>query len=237
MLEILNEIGSETGLDVVERLRPRPTPTSLSPLLGDVKLETKEVIQIASAEPGSRKSDLLSKWMADVLVRLPEMEILFLNLEHPSVALSKLSSNLADKKSAREAYNRRVHCIHIFDNDQFDLTLLNLPFLLASNKSVGLIAVDNIGTGYEIERYENGGLAYGRFISQRLESLLQSFAGFQIPLIFTKTEVCATRKADWDPKITLSVSLRRDRSDCIHAELETVTQKTSKKLDSNLVEM
>ena len=41
-------VSHETGLDVLERLSPRPTPASLTPLLdGEVKLESREVIQVS----------------------------------------------------------------------------------------------------------------------------------------------------------------------------------------------
>ena len=45
-------ISTETGLEALERLVPRPHVTSLSPLLAQVRLEAREVIQVTSSTAG-----------------------------------------------------------------------------------------------------------------------------------------------------------------------------------------
>ena len=45
-------IATETGLEALERLVPRPHVTSLSPLLAQVRLEAREVIQVTSSSAG-----------------------------------------------------------------------------------------------------------------------------------------------------------------------------------------
>ena len=45
-------ISTETGLEALERLVPRPHVMSLSPLLAQVRLEAREVIQVTSSSAG-----------------------------------------------------------------------------------------------------------------------------------------------------------------------------------------
>ena len=82
---------------------------------------------------------------------------------------------------------------------------------------------------------EEGGLSFGRFINKRLESLLTAVSRFNVLVVFTRPPIPPFKANDWDPKVSLSVSLEsvdgpETSGKEMTALLETASHKTKKVL-------
>jgi len=154
------------------------------------------------------------------------------------------------------AYMDRCYVIAVFDETEFELAVLSLPFALNASRNgrgcdISMVVVDNIGTGYEEARQEQGGLAFHRFVGQRLANLTKAISGQAagISLVFTKTDLSASmmapsdgnkgarrRSRQWDARVTLSVTLVASEEGGatsrrkVFANLETAAQETRKTL-------
>ena len=111
---------------------------------------------------------------------------------------------------------------------QQDLAVLNLPFVMAAHRKIGMVVVDDITCGYQLARMEQGGIALGRFINNRLSQIFQATSGLKLTLMYVKKTQFLPKKAklQWDPKVSIAVTLSRNDNQEVEAVMETSEQKT-----------
>merc|ERR1712029_511930 len=188
---------------------------------------------------------LLAEWISDSVVG-HGCPVLFFKCHHPSPILRFHLKPALLKRSSRDGstspeddfvqglIRNSLHVVNIYDNQQFELAILNLPFLRSAKREIGMIVVDDIADGYQSAKMDQGGIAFGRFLNNRVAQLLQAISGFKVTLVYAKraTQFVPSRRArQWDPKLTLTVALEwKDGSSSneITAHMETANQKSSK---------
>ena len=102
-------------------------------------------------------------------------KIKYLSLSNLAIFISKL--NIFQNNSQMIAYVLLSRCSLIKTSWVFslqDLAVLNLPFVLAADRRIGMVVVDDIASGYQLARMEHGGLAFGRFVNNRLTQIIQA---------------------------------------------------------------
>jgi len=217
-------------------------------------LESREVIQVSgdfrtTDNTGfDRQSLLVCEWMCEAMVK-NSCTVLLINTQHPSTILHTVEQHLvkrlttlrgssgdskASGQKAREVLKKSLRVVSTFDNQEFDLALLNVPFLLAADRKIGMVVVDNLVCGYQDEKLFRGGITFTKFSNERINSIVQAIAGCKVCLVYIKRALFPNKQVQqWNPRISFTVDLnwKEGITNEVEAVLETSNQKLSTTID------
>lgn len=186
-MNILTAIAQESGLELAERLLPRPRlcPVACLPC----RLGSDQVLEI-HGPVGTGKSLYLAHIITQVLTGSKEGDILFVNVDQTISSYDfhdMLTRQVGSDVSMKLL--KRLLVVDVCDLEDFHDLLTILPNAISSNSNLFLIAIDSLGSFYYVERLSTRIYSHDSYVKQNLKKVLECLGNIKIPIIFTKQDI------------------------------------------------
>ncbi|KAL1139688.1 hypothetical protein AAG570_006666 [Ranatra chinensis] len=201
----------ETALQLLSRLRPRPSLLYLEPRLFPEGLKPYEVVEIYGEHSTGKtlllmqliKTAILPTSYNDVALRGLDADVILLNTDH-HFNISKLG--LLMKKYIKKCFNQdksieNLIIFNCFESESLHMSFHVIKKLLCENVRISLIFIDSICAFYWLDTIKGGIRKMDLYVINTIRSLSTCINSFKVSVIFTRPKFFQTA---FNPSASLS---------------------------------